>query len=650
MLAAFIMMLPWMLNQCYQASVRLAQAWIEWKETLIKRLNRLMVLKSPCCPSQRLLYSINNLVIDGCGAIIVYRGGKVPSEGIRRISGIFQPQGTFDRFDTQAKVVSDAKLFDTFIDVEASSNKLGKGDWFTLYGHNGVADADFESKVVKQAYYLVQVRKVEVISSTVTRLHTSYKFGFDYKANELQIGSANPIYNPVVKNFTLIDEMPATPTPDTLPTPEAPASEKAEAVNLFRTICAVSPQVENLTGYNIKWPLAHFMFTQDFSAKTLRNYYPTWFGGGEGYCLCVNWSHNFYAADLRMYGGRHVFDATIAGWGLIESAITDEDQVGLTLHTSNEHDLTFEKCSSRRMQLANGPYGKVTARIQFEQCNFGKLIIEGCLDLVLRDTNADNVTISAGRLIVEGSSNLRNVTHVQKDNRQGVDEYLGLYTTTGSCYIGKMSSIHRNPNSTAGNEFNSWYRLLIDGAVISDNSDLKPAFDITNVVRFDFRGEAIGAKFAIRGRTLNIALIGSVITFKRSGFGSGISTGDVIGIRESDVQTWKIIDNTFDVHESIRPYQVSQPSQGLTSSLNVAVTAGGNVLLSGLPAAISDNVELMNIIACSIYKDATRKGNDTVVAVKNDAIRFIAGDTMPNRSSGSSPAIRDITNTQWISI
>lgn len=600
--------------------------------------------------SDAFVYTTNNLIIDGCGAVIVYRGGKAASTGVRRVSGIFQPQGTFDRYDTQAKVVSDAKLFDTFIDVEAASNKLGKGDWFTLYGHNGVADADFESKVVKQAYYLVQVRKVEVISPTVTRLHTSYKFGFDYKANELQIGSANPIYNPVVKNFTLIDEMPATPTPDTLPTPEAPASEKAEAVSLFRTVCAVSPQVENLTGYNIKWPLAHFMFTQDFSAKTLRNYYPTWFGGGEGYCVCVNWSHNFYTADLRMYGGRHVFDATIAGWGLIESAIVDEDQVGLTLHTSNEHDLTFSNCSSRRMQLANGAYGKVTARIRFEQCNFGRVVVEGCLDLVLRDTNADDVLITAGSVIIEGASTLRNTRYIQKDNRVGVDDYLGLYSTTGRCYIGKMVVLHRNPSTTSGNEFNSWYRLTIDGTVTADNSDPKPSFDINNIVKFSFSGESVGAKFFIRGRTQSISFVNSVITFKRTGLGSAISVGDVTGLRATDVQAWKILDSTFDVHDSSRPYQITQPSQGLTAPYNLAVTVGGNLLLSGLPATVSDTPELMSIVACSARKDATRKGNDTVVSVKDDAIRFIAGDTMPNRHTGATPAIRNISNTGWVSI
>lgn len=274
--------------------------------------------------------------ISGNGAKIVYRGGKPPSSGIYRRIGVFQPTGSFDTYDVQAVAARNANTLKEYIDVyDNASLKLKRGDYFTLLCDNGVQEADYETSIKKYVFCMPRVSKITDNGDGTKRIWMSYKMGYTFTPEQITIGKAEPLIDIHISGFVLIDEQVVTPTEflSSGNAIQAPEAEREVAIGLFKAVCTANITVEDLTGYTIKWPLCSTMLSHSVSYNKLRVMSTDWSGGGEGYCVSMNWCTNFNVKDLILSQGRHVFDTTACSWGTVIGARSYEDNYGITSHT-----------------------------------------------------------------------------------------------------------------------------------------------------------------------------------------------------------------------------------------------------------------------------------------------------------------------------
>ncbi|EFN5033591.1 TPA: phage tailspike protein [Escherichia coli] len=588
--------------------------------------------------------------ISGNGAKIVYRGGKPPSSGIYRRIGVFQPTGIFDRYDIQATAVNQLNTLDASIDIRTSTNKLKVGDYFTLYCDNGVQEVDYETQILKRVYCMPSVTQLVDLGGDTTRLFMTYKSGYTFSADQISIGRAQPLTNITIDGFVLLDEMSVTPTPyyPNFNPQEAPIAEKDEAIGLVKLVCTANVKVSNLAGYQIKWPLCSVMLSTRNTYERLRVHSALWNGGGEGYCVSMNWCTGWSLRDISLASGRHVIDTTACSWGSVHDAHAHEDQVGLTSHTTCDHDISYYNCSSKRMQFANGPYGKVTSRLHFHDCNFQRVTMEGAMYLTFHNCVLNDVDLT-GANISFYSTEATNVKWIRKDHRSGVDEVVGRFAKESMLYLDPASRLSKSGTWFSSNAISGWTSVVFEGVLQAPDNDVNPGWNINNVINFKLCGESRNMHFIFEGTTQYIKVVHARIRYTRS----DVTTGSVLrwGVGSPNgVQYVTIIGNHFQLGAGIKPYNISS-NEDNTSVLSMSLSIGGNNQVGGAKGVINDyNGSKLSFNGFSYIKEACSASLTPEISVSRDDVHYKRGDVELGKGVGGRPAVWNPDSSSWVTL
>ncbi|MDU4186991.1 MAG: phage tail protein [Aeromonas sp.] len=573
-------------------------------------------LVSRCFP-----FTDSNKRIYGHGACIVYRGGRSPG---RAITGIFQPNGSFDRNATKAIPKSGVKVFENTILVEKSTNQLGKGDYAVFYAHNGVLDSEFTSKVLKRIYATVQVRRVDEVDSTTQRLHFDYKFGYSWSQSEIQIGTAVVVDNTFIDDFVLIDEMPATPTPDVLPVPEAPSAEKDVAVGLVRGVCPTNSRFTNLKHYKGKYSTVELMGDNNCTVDSVDSFYPVWFGGGEGYAVRIGNSIYNESSKLSMIGGRHVWDLTGGGWCKVRFAHGDTDQVSFSMHTNCEHDIEFEDCTGGDFYLANGGYGLVTNRVKLTRCTFNKVRLN-CLHLTLDGCQLSDFEGVCNKATII-NTNITEFRFLNKDVRDFSDVIVGEYGEAGKVTIDSASSITRPKDYTSGTSISGWFSAILSNRWKSDPSDSRFSVVMTDVAKLVVNGEFIETNIIHTGLSRSVDLTGVRSLVTNQNVTAAFYAINSMNVPQGEVHRLTMRGMQLNLNGKMRPFQIVGRDDTV-QAYNAAVSVGGNIINNGLSGVVSDKAanNKMTLVALAYDKDAYIGGGETQVEARNSSLQYEVG-------------------------
>lgn len=591
-------------------------------------------LVSQCFPSQK-----SNQRIDGRGAAIIYRGGKTPST---ETTGIFQFPGVYDSLDIQATPKSGVSTFQDYIDVQKVGNKLKKGSFCILKARNDASD--FSKEVVTAVFANAKVRDVQEIDGNTQRLFFDYKFGFSFTQAQITIGKSEPVCDGFIGNFQLIDEMPATPSPDS--TTEAPDSEKKEAVGLVRLGCVSNFKVENLVGYKGKYSLFDCQIGNNVATDNIKSYNPVWFGPGEGYG--ERWGSSIYGKsnNLHLTGGRHVIDYTKCGWMHVSNASGGTNQVSFSCHTNSEHDITFENCTGGSFYLSNQSFGNSCARITLDKCNFDKVLIN-CLHMTIKNSQLNDFIGTVSKLTTQ-NSNIKNFKSLTKETRAYSGDIVNEYAENGKIVIDEKSSIKRAKDYSAGTGINGFFVADIKGRISSESGDTRPEMKFLSNPSLSITGEVRNTKLLIGGRALSIEVMGANIKNTDAGLdGSAISINS-IDIENDEIQKWRIFENEFELNGNQRPFQIVSRGDS-ARPYKAVISGGGNVMINTQQAQIDGNGANLDIVGLSYTRDAYSDGSDTYLRAA-DNVLYKANETAANKGSSGGPAIRNADNTAWVDL
>ena len=570
--------------------------------------------------SKSLVIDYSNANIDGCGAVIVYKGGRVSGTGVSANYGIFQLNGTYSRTTYKATVSANVDALTNNIIINTSGNTLVKGAYTVFYARNDVLDSEWATKVKTEAHYIPQVRKIIDNGNGTSTLVLDYKTGFSWSASQVTLGTASPLENITIENFTLIDEMAATPTPDILPVPEAPALEKAEAVALVRGVCIANCHFRNLRSYKAKYSTVDIFLANNCTFSDIQTFYPVWFGGGEGYCVRVANSIYCTSDRLSMIGGRHVTDYTLCGHCSTNNSHGETDQVSFSMHTSSEHDITFDHCTGGDFYLANGVYGLSCVRVTLRNCSFDYVRIN-CLDLLIDRCFLKDFQATCNKLVIEGSSNISDFQFADKDARTYADDILASYgASPGVCVVSDDSVIIRKAGFTTGTRFKGWYSLKMHGRIESLPGDSRYSLNLVDVVDARVDGHFKEAVLTSYGILRSIDLTGAACEF------TGASTSAFYNISSLNVPTEYVVSLILRgmhlrLNGTMRPYQiVTRPDNAV--AWKAVISVGGSVFINTLAGQIRDTNRaepVLDIVGLCATQDAY---NSTTLRTDISAIQF----------------------------
>ncbi|MEH5293264.1 phage head-binding domain-containing protein [Escherichia coli] len=589
--------------------------------------------------------------ISGNGAKIVYRGGKPPSSGIYRRIGVFQPTGSFDTYDVQAVAARNANTLKEYIDVyDNASLKLKRGDYFTLLCDNGVQEADYETRIKKYVFCMPRVSKITNNEDGTKRLWMSYKMGYTFTPEQITIGKANPLTDIHISGFVLIDEQVVTPT-EFLPSGnaiQAPESEREVAIGLFKAICTANLTVEDLTGYTIKWPLCSTMLSHSVSYNKLRVMSTDWSGGGEGYCVSMNWCTNFNVKDLILSQGRHVFDTTACSWGTVIGARSYEDNYGITSHTTCDHDITYIGCVARGAGFANGAFGKVTSRLSFIDCKFDRVAMEGAMYVTFTNCFLNDIDVSGGFISFVGCE-VTELRWLRYDSRTGTDEVVNRFAKAGTLSVDSGTRLLKSGTWYSSFALRGWTNVYIDGLIEAPGEDRNPAWNIDSVSRFKLSGELKNVQLIFQGTTQYIQIIGAKIRHTRSDITTGAVLNWGIGT-PGGVQYVTIRDNHFQLSGTMQPYKIAS-NESNTSVLSMSLSIGGNNQVGGTKGVINDyNGSKLSFNGFSYTKEACSASLTPEISVSRDDVRYKRGDVELGKGVGGRPAVWNPDSSTWITL
>lgn len=569
--------------------------------------------------SKSLVIDYSNAIIDGCGAVIVYKGGRDTGAGVSANYGIFQLNGSYNRTAYKATVAADVGTLTNDIKINTSGNTLTKGAYTVFYARNDVLDSEWATKVKTEAYYIPQIRKVIDNGDTTSTLVTDYKTGFSWSAAQVTLGTATPLENISISNFTLIDEMVATPTPDVLPVPEAPAAEKAEAVSLVRAVCVANSHFSNLRSYKAKYSTVDAFLTNNCTFDDIQTFYPVWFGGGEGYS--VRLANSIYATTNRasMIGGRHVTDYTLCGHCVTNDSHGETDQVSFSMHTSSEHDITFNHCTGGDFYLANEVYGLSCTRVTLKDCRFDYVRIN-CLDLLIDRCFLNDFQATCGRLSIINASSITDFQFANKDQRTYVDSILSEYTVSGVLQIGEGVSVRRKSGYTAGTNMTGWYFCRLSGVFSTISGDSRVSLNLVDVAKAKVDGVFRETILTSSGVLREIDLTGVRGEF------SGASTSafyniSTLNIPSGYIASFILRGMMLRLNGTMRPYQIVTRADSVVS-WQAVISVGGSVFINTLAGQIRDTnraTPVLDIVGLCATQDAY---NSTSLRTDISAIQF----------------------------
>lgn len=566
-------------------------------------------LVSKCFP-----FTDSNKRILGNGASIIYRGGRDPG---RAITGIFQPNGSFNRNSPKAIPKSGVKVFENTILVEKNTNTLTKGDSAIFYAHNGVGDSEFNTKVLKRIYATVQVKRVEDIDSTTQKLHFDYKFGYSWEQSEIQIGTVTVVDNVTIDGFTLIDEMIVTPTPDILPVPEAPSGEKDLAVGLVRGICVTNSRFTNLKQFTGKYSTIDLMGDNNCIIDSVQSFYPVWFGGGEGYAVRLGNSIFNKSSNISMIGGRHVWDLTGGGWCKLTNASGNTDQVSFSMHTNSEHDIVLEDCTGNDFYLANGAYGLVTNRIKLVRCTFTKVRVNS-LHLTLESCNLNDFEGVCNKSTII-NTNITDFRFLNKDPREYCDEITSEYTEVGKLTIDSSSSIVRKKDYTSGTTLKDWYSVSMSNRWKSDPADSRFSVVLENVASLKCASSFSETNILQAGLTRDVDLTGTRAKISNPIITSAFYAINSLKVPVGEVHKLTLRNMILELNGTMRPFQIVGRDDSILA-YDAIVSVGGNIIVNGLSGVVSDKAENNKLTLRGLVhdQDAYTNGNKTQIESKTN--------------------------------
>lgn len=555
--------------------------------------------------SKSLVIDYSNADIDGCGAVIVYKGGRVAGSGVNANYGVFQLNGSYARMTYKATVAADVGALTNNLIINNSGNTLKKGDYTLFYARNAVLDSEWATRVKTEAYYLPQVRQIVDNGNGTSTLTMDYKTGFAWTAGQVTLGTATPIENCTIQNFTLVDEMPATPTPNVLPVPEAPTAEKALAVALVRAVCVANCHFKNLRSYKAKYSTVEAFITNNCTFSDIQTFYPVWYGGGEGYCVRV--VNSIYATSdrLSMIGGRHVTDYTLCGHCVINDSHAETDQVSFSMHTSSEHDIVFNNCTGGDFYLANEVYGLSCVRVTLRNCSFDFVRIN-CLDLLIDRCFLKDFQATCNKLVVQGSSNIVDFQFANKDAREFADSILTAYgARPGLCVISEDTVIGRKLDYTAGTKFQGWYNLRMHGRVYSLTGDTRSSLNLVDVAEAKVDGNFQETILTSSGVFRSIDLTGVRAEF------TGTSTSAFYNINSLNVPagyaaSLMLRGMQLRLNGTMRPYQIVTRADSIRG-WSAVVSVGGSTFIDTLAGQVRDSnrtAPVLDIVGICATQDA----------------------------------------------
>lgn len=570
--------------------------------------------------SKSLVIDYSNANIDGCGAVIVYKGGRVAGSGVSANYGIFQLNGTYSRTTYKATVSANVDALTNNIIINTSGNTLVKGAYTVFYARNDVLDSEWATKVKTEAYCIPQVRKIIDNGNGTSTLVLDYKTGFSWSASQVTLGTSSPLENITIENFTLIDEMVVTPTPDILPVPEAPALEKAEAVALVRGVCIANCHFRNLRSYKAKYSTVDIFLANNCTFSNIQTFYPVWFGGGEGYCVRVANSIYCTSDRLSMTGGRHVTDYTLCGHCSTHNSHGETDQVSFSMHTSSEHDITFNHCTGGDFYLANEVYGMSCVRVTLRNCSFDHVRIN-CLDLLIDRCFLKDFQATCNKLVIVGSSNIYDFQFANKDARAYADDILTSYgARPGVCVVSDDSSLTRKSGYTAGTQFGGWYSLELHGRVATLTGDSRSSLNLVDVAAAKVDGSFQETVITSSGILRSIDLTGVTGEF------TGTSTSAFYNIASLSVPEGYIASLILRgmhlrLNGTMRPYQIVTRADSVRAWAAV-ISVGGSVFINTLAGQIRDTnrqAPVLDIVGLCATQDSY---NSTTLRTDISAIQF----------------------------
>lgn len=565
--------------------------------------------------SKSLVIDYSNAHIEGNCAVIVYRGGRDPGNTVNSDKGIFQVKGTYDRYNIKASLAATVNTLVNDITVNTAGNTLERGGFALFNARNDTLDSEVDQKIKTEAYYPIRIRKV-VNNGTTSIVSMDYKTGFKWSSGQASIGTINPVSNVYISNIILIDEMEATPTPDVLPVPEAPSAEKDVAISLVRAVACYDSKFSNLKSYNAKNSTVDVFLCNNCTFDDIQTIHPVWFGGGEGYSVRV--ANSIFCTTNRasMIGGRHVTDYTLCAHCVTNDSHGETDQVSFSMHTSAEHDITFNNCTGGDFYLANGVYGRSCCRVTLRNCKFDFVRIN-CLDLTIDNCYLKNFEATCGRIFIINNSKVRDLRFINKDNRTYVDEILSQYTVSSQCLIDRSCSVTKMIGYQT--VFTGWADLSLSCYFYVNNSDSILAYRLVDVsiARVDgtFRNCSILQYGYMRGISLN----GLNANFSLASTAAFYSIS-ALDIPSSEVVSFDLRGMNLRLNGAMKPYQVVTMSV-FARNVSAVGVLGGCTFINTLQASFRDTNRTepyLDIVGLSATQDSYNSSTmRTDVAARN---------------------------------
>ncbi|EKF9624959.1 hypothetical protein O1C60_000102 [Vibrio cholerae] len=592
--------------------------------------------------SDFITWSEANKRLVGNGAVIVYRGGRTPGLQGETPLGVFSPVGQASSTIIKAVPTSGIDVFSNKFTVNTATNTLSVGDWFLFKGDNGVTD--FATSIRKYAYYPAQVNSVTDLGNGNTEIEMSYKTGFSFAQSEITIGEFVPCDNQQISGFRLIDEMPATPTPDILPVPQAPEQERREALGLVYAQNVTNFVFDDLQSYKAKYSTCTIFNASNGTVNNIRSFKPVWFGGGEGYAVRAISCCYLKTSTLSMLGGRHVIDWTTCGWCSHSGGNGETDQVSFSMHTQCEHDITISDTVGGDFYLANAAYGEVCTRITLKSCTFTKVRAK-CLHITIDNCQLSDFELNANKATIK-NTNIRDFHFADKEARSGADQIVSEYADAGKITVDEGCSIFRAKDYTAGTTIGGWYSAVISGRISSASDDTRFSVNYRDVARLKTDASYSETNLSISGVSREVDCRGAAGKITNPAINAAFVAISSLDVPVGETHVFDVRDMDLKLNGAMRPYQYVSRDDSVRA-YNALVSIGGGKFRSCLQAQVTDVGAKLTVLGIARTSDAYDSGIETFVDSGNYAIKYEKGKVYNNSQTGNIPKWFD--GTQFLS-
>ncbi|WP_253820330.1 phage tail protein [Vibrio sp. 99K-1] len=511
-----------------------------------------------------------------------------------RGKGIFHYQGSVDVFEAAA-VTSNLEYGSDTIEVDDAS-RFDDLEYVlvvaTVSGNNEIG-----------LYPKVKIM-AKVMSVSNNTIKIGYRSGYTFYSNEIKLYGAYPVMGGGVEGVNLIDEMEATPSPNT--TTPAPTAERERAVSLVSLAVAAKVKCKNLTGEGAKYPLVVGWTVTDCEIDNAEQNNPVWFGPGEGYGVQINAGLRCKVKGMNTLGCRHNTDFTQSAYCSAEDCFDDAaKQIPFITHGLYEHNITWRNCTGASFRPASSGYsfGNFAHSLLVENCNFAD--VDGwALDITFQNSTIDRFDLIAGEVKFKD-------TTVYNFIRSDWDARLKNHNSRIGSTLKNTFTIDRDSviSSKSANNLTikGYNKLYIDGTTKGSNSAILEVF-IEDCSNTWLTGHVDDSKYRWIGKASLIS-VAKTKTYLTLPGGGAIYSTRILESAVDDIVHVFITDNVMygnaavseDPSNQMRPYQFV--AFGETANVNLAMKIGGNALHGFAHAAKIINNPDDNYTIVEIMKD-----------------------------------------------